>query len=93
MRVGPIFTSFNFDAILSINPIPVTAALDSNLGLDSCSPTCLTINSGPLAKSVRNFPIRIVSTTDAFAAPTIPPLTKPSSKLPITLAPGLLISV
>ncbi len=39
------------------------------------------MNNGPLGKSLRNFPIRRVSTIEAFTAPTTPPLTKPSSKL------------
>ena len=92
MRVGP--TAFSIcPAILDTkfiafvrNPCPLVALstfnfFDSNLGLDNCNPTCLAINSGPFGKSVKNLPIRRVSTTDALTAPTIPPLTNPSSNL------------
>ena len=104
MRVGPtrfviLLATFAIKLpTLRNNPPPLVGlsvlnCLASNLGLDNCKPTCLTMNRGPLGKSVKNFPIRSVSTIEAFAAPTAPPLTKPSSKLPTRFVPGLLILV
>ena len=92
IRVGPIAFSILLATLetklitLVTAPCPLVALLvgkvvDSTRGLVNCKPTCLTINKGPLGKTVRNLPIRSVSVIAALVAPIIPPLINPSSNL------------